>query len=50
MVLSGRSLALARARGARRVLVSLTHDGEYALAQVMLLGEAPAAPPPDAAP
>jgi holo-[acyl-carrier protein] synthase len=47
MVLSGRSLALARARGARRVLVSLTHDGEYALAQVMLLGEAPAAPPPE---
>jgi holo-[acyl-carrier protein] synthase len=40
MALSGRSAAIARAKGASRVLVSLTHDGEYAFAQVMLLGEA----------
>ena len=39
MVLTGRCRAIALAKGARRVLVSLTHDGEYAFAQVMLLGE-----------
>jgi holo-[acyl-carrier protein] synthase len=39
MVLTGRCRAIALAKGARRVLVSLTHDGDYAFAQVMLLGE-----------
>lgn len=39
MVLSGRSRAIALSKGARRVLVSLTHDGDYALAQVMLVGD-----------
>ncbi len=39
MALSGRSAAIARDRGASRILVSLTHDGEYAFAQVMLVGE-----------
>ena len=43
MVLSGRCLALAQARGGDRVLLSLTHDGDYAMAQAMLIG-APGAP------
>ena len=38
IVLSGRCRALALAKGARKVLVTLTHDGDYALAQVMLVG------------
>lgn len=42
MVLTGRSAAIARAKGASRILVSLTHDGDYAFAQVMLVGEGPA--------
>lgn len=41
LVLSGRTEALARAKGARRALLSLTHDGDYALAQVMLVGGEP---------
>lgn len=55
MALSGRSAAIAQSRGATRVLVSLTHDGDYAFAQVMLVGEGPgsgrggAAPAPRAA-
>jgi holo-[acyl-carrier protein] synthase len=46
MVLSGRCHAIARAKGADRVLISLTHDGDYALAQAMLVsdGSAPAGP------
>lgn len=39
LVLSGRCRALALAKGARRALVTLSHDGDYALAQVMLLGD-----------
>jgi holo-[acyl-carrier protein] synthase len=38
VVLSGRCRALAEARGAEQVLVSLTHDGDYAVAQVILVG------------
>ena len=38
---SGRMGSLSQARGATRNLVSLTHDGEYAMAQVMLVGEEP---------
>jgi holo-[acyl-carrier protein] synthase len=38
LVLSGRCHALAVARGAREALVSLTHDGDYAVAQVVLVG------------
>jgi holo-[acyl-carrier protein] synthase len=37
VVLSGRCRALAEARGADRILISLTHDGDYALAQVLLV-------------
>ena len=40
LVLSGRCRAIALAKGARRALVSLTHDGDYAFAQVMLVGDA----------
>jgi holo-[acyl-carrier protein] synthase len=41
VVLSGRCRALAEARGADRVLISLTHDGDYALAEVLLVGGGP---------
>jgi len=41
MVLSGRCRAIALAKGARQVLLSLSHDGDYALAQAMLI-EGPA--------
>lgn len=37
MILSGRCRAIARAKGAHRVLLSLTHDGDYALAHAMLV-------------
>ena len=39
MVLSGRCRSIALAKGADRVLLSLTHDGDYALAQAMLIGD-----------
>ena len=39
MVLSGRSREIALAKGGARVLLSLTHDGEYAMAQAMLIGD-----------
>ncbi len=41
MVLSGRCHAIALAQGAPRVLLSLTHDGDYACAQAMLIGGLP---------
>jgi holo-[acyl-carrier protein] synthase len=43
IVLSGRSEAIARAKGGSRVLLSLSHDGDYAMAQALLVGD-----PPDA--
>jgi len=39
LVLSGRSRELARARGAERMLLALSHDGDYAVAQAMLVAE-----------
>src|SRR6266446_8440988 len=39
MVLSGRCREIALAKGGARVLLSLTHDGEYAMAQAMLIGD-----------
>lgn len=39
LALSGRTAALGVARGVRVLHVSLTHDGEYALAQVLAEGE-----------
>jgi len=41
IVLSGRCRAIAEAKGGRRVLLSLSHDGDYAMAQAMLLGDGP---------
>ena len=41
MVLTGRSEAIARAKGGSRVLISLTHDGDYAMAQALLVGDSP---------
>jgi len=45
IVLTGQCRAIALARGGTRVLLSLTHDGDYALAQAMLLGESADAAP-----
>jgi len=39
MTLHGRCRAIAEAKGGREVLLSLTHDGEYAMAQAMLIGD-----------
>jgi holo-[acyl-carrier protein] synthase len=44
LVLSGRSRAIGEARGGRRMLLTLTHDGEYACAQAMLVDD-DASPP-----
>ena len=41
MVLSGRCRAIALSKGAGQVLLSLTHDGDYAFAQAMLVGGGP---------
>jgi phosphopantetheinyl transferase (holo-ACP synthase) len=41
MVLTGRTKAIARAKGASRVLLSLSHDGDYAMAQALLVGDSP---------
>jgi hypothetical protein len=39
LVLRGRSREIARARGADRMLLALTHDGDYAIAQAMLVDD-----------
>ena len=41
LALSGRTQAVGAERGVRRLHVSLTHDGEYALAEVLAEGEGP---------
>jgi len=41
MVLSGRCREIAEAKGGRRVLLSLSHDGDYAMAHALLLGDGP---------
>jgi len=41
MVLTGRSETIARAKGASRVLISMTHDGDYAMAQALLVRDMP---------
>jgi holo-[acyl-carrier protein] synthase len=52
LVLEGRSREIGRARGGGRMLLTLTHDGDYALAQAMLVDdgalEAGVGPPRDA--
>jgi len=39
IVLTGQCRAIALAKDGSRVILSLTHDGDYALAQAMLLGD-----------
>ena len=39
LVLSGRSREIGRARGGTRMLLALTHDGDYAIAQAMLVSD-----------
>lgn len=39
LVLSGKSRRIGEALGGRRLLLSLTHDGDYALAQCVLVGD-----------
>ncbi len=39
LILSGRSRAIGEARGGRRMLLALTHEGEYACAQAMLVDD-----------
>ena len=46
LVLSGRSHEIGRARGGTRMLLALTHDGDYALAQALLVGDEITAPTP----
>jgi holo-[acyl-carrier protein] synthase len=41
LALSGRTAALGAARGIRALHVSLTHDGDYAMAQVLAEGDGP---------
>jgi holo-[acyl-carrier protein] synthase len=47
LVLSGRSREIGLSRGGSRMLLALTHDGEYAMAQAMLVADtAPEGAPP----
>ena len=39
LVLSGRSRDVGLARGGQRMLLALTHEGDYAMAQAMLVGD-----------
>jgi holo-[acyl-carrier protein] synthase len=39
LVLSGRSREIGEARGGRRMLLALSHEGDYAVAQAMLVGD-----------
>jgi holo-[acyl-carrier protein] synthase len=50
LVLSGRTLEIGRERGGRRMLLALTHDGDYALAQAMLVDDGDARVAADAEP
>jgi len=43
LVLSGRCREIGRALGGDRMLLALTHDGDYAMAQAMLVADEPAA-------
>jgi holo-[acyl-carrier protein] synthase len=47
LILRGRTRELARAKGAERMLLALSHDGDYAIAQAMLVsdGDTPPAGP-----
>jgi holo-[acyl-carrier protein] synthase len=39
LVLSGRAREIGLVKGGSRILLSLTHDGDYALAQAILVGD-----------
>jgi holo-[acyl-carrier protein] synthase len=39
LVLSGRARDIGLGRGGSRMLLSLTHEGDYALAQAILVGD-----------
>ena len=41
LILRGRSRELARQRGAERMLLALSHDGDYAIAQAILVDDSP---------
>jgi holo-[acyl-carrier protein] synthase len=45
LALSGRTAELGAARGVQTLHLSITHDGEYAMAQVLAEGEGPGAGP-----
>jgi holo-[acyl-carrier protein] synthase len=44
LILHGRSHELGLARGGRRMLLALTHDGDYAMAQALLVDDEPVVP------
>ena len=50
LLLSGRSREIGLSRGGDRMLLALTHDGEYAMAQAMLVSEGASTAPSDASP
>lgn len=50
LVLSGRSREIGLARGGSRMLLALTHDGDYALAQALLISEGTSEGPAEASP
>jgi holo-[acyl-carrier protein] synthase len=45
LLMHGRSREIGLARGGRAMLVALTHDGDYALAQTMLVNDEPQVDP-----
>jgi holo-[acyl-carrier protein] synthase len=45
LLLHGRSREVGLSRGGRAMLLALTHDGDYALAQAMLVDDEPPGPP-----
>ena len=46
LVLSGRSREIGRQRGGDRMLLALTHDGDYALAEALFVSEGDSVPLP----
>jgi holo-[acyl-carrier protein] synthase len=50
LVLSGRSRQIGRARGGDRMLLALTHDGDYAMAHAVLLSEGASMAPSESSP
>ena len=46
LVLRGRAQEISRARGRSRMLLALTHEGDYAMAQALLVGDEFAVPTP----